>query len=230
MKQTFLFATEYPAKQGAIITRREYEALARVRLSQNFILRDFLLSTDAAAHGFSNFPENPSMVVRAGRALCEKVLEPVLARWGRFAITFAYQSREALEFKWPQEKRDRKGRNSNPHHWDRGSFGDEVYARIDILPFCVEDGLVDRYVFSRWCMMNLDIDLLQQFSHSSACCISISPKPRRLWLEWGSGEAPRCTTFMGTEYWNHVYPNLPEGERPKFAPSATGGRMFWWRK
>jgi len=130
----------------------------------------------------------------------------------------------------PQEKRDRKGRNSNPHHWDRGSFGDEVYARIDILPFCVEDGLVDRYVFSKWCMMNLDIDLLQQFSHSSACCISISPKPRRLWLEWGSGEAPRCTTFMGTEYWNHVYPNLPEGQRPKFAPSATGGRMFWWRK
>lgn len=230
MKQNSLFATEYPAKQGAITTVREYEVLARVRLSQNFILRDFLFSTDAAAHGFSNFPEDPDMVVRAGRELCEKVLEPVLARWGRFAITFAYQSREALEFKWTQEKRDTKGRNSNPHHWDRGSFGDEVYARLDILPFCVEDGLVDRHEFGHWLMHNLDIDLLMQWSRSSVYCISISPKPRRIWLEWGEIDAPRCTTFMGTDYWHHVYPNLPEEQRPKFGPSHTGGRMFWWRR
>ena len=232
MKQHPLFPLQFPAKQGTNITLKEYEALARVRLSQNFILRDFLLSTDAAAHGLSNFPDDPDMVVRAGKELCEKVLEPVLAKWGRFAITFGYQSREALEFKWPQEKRQTKGRNSNPHHWDRGSFGDGIYARLDILPYCVEDGLVDRYEFGQWMMHNLDIDLLQQFSRGSVYCVSISPKPRRIWLEWGSVEddAPRCTTFMGTDYWQQVYPNLSEDQRPKYGPSCTGGRMFWWRK
>lgn len=227
MKQRPLFPTQYPEKQGAIPTTREYEALARVRLSQNFILRDFLFSTDAAVHGFNNFPENPDMVVRAGRELCEKVLEPVLAQWGRFAITFAYQSREALEFKWPQEKRDTKSHNSNPHHWDRGSFGDEIYARLDILPFCVEDGLVDRHEFGHWLMHNLDIDLLMQWSRSNVYCISIGPKPRRIWLEWGEMDAPRCTVYMGTDYWHRVYPILSEAQRPKFGPSHTGGRMFW---
>ena len=109
---------------------REYEALGKVRLSTNFIMRDFLFSSDAAARGINNFPEDPEMVIRAGKALCEKVLEPVLERWGRFAITFAYQSRAALEHSWPKEKRETKARNSNPHHYDRKSWGDEVYCRV----------------------------------------------------------------------------------------------------
>lgn len=230
MKQQPLFSMQNLGKQWAVTTPREYEALARVRLSQNFILRDFLFSTDAAANGLNNFPEDPDMVVRAGKALCEKVLEPVLARWGRFAITFAYQSREALELRWPKEKRETKGRNSNPHQWDRKSWGEDVYARLDILPFCVEDGLIDRHEFGHWLMHNLDIDLLMQWSRSNVYCISISPKPRRIWLAWGELDAPRCTVFMGTDYWHRVYPTLPEDERPKFAPSQTGGRMFWWRR
>jgi hypothetical protein len=227
MKQMPLIPESYQAKRLTQPTTREYEALGRVRLSQNFILRDFMFSTDGACRGLSNFPEDPDMVIRAGKALCEKVLEPVLAKFGRFAITFGYQSREGLEFSWPKEKREAKGCNSNPHMWDRKSWGDQVYCRVDILPFVVADGLVDRYEFARWCMLNLDIDLLMQWTRSSGYCISISPKPRRIWLEWGELDAPRCTFFMGTEYWRNTYPALPKAERPKFAPSHTGGRMQW---
>lgn len=219
------------AKRLVKPTKQEYEALGRQRLSKNFILRDFLFSTDAATLGLSNFPEYPEIVIKAGRALSAKVLEPVLEKFGRFAITFGYQSREVLELGWSQEKRDKKGRNSNPHQWDRKSFGEDVYCRVDILPFCVVDGEVSRHDFGYWMMHNLDIDLLMQWTHSNGYCISISPKPRRIWLEWGVGPGvPRCKFFMGTHYWNNIYPNLSEEERPKFAPSCTGGRMFWWRK
>jgi hypothetical protein len=207
---------------------RQYEDLARVRLSKNFILRDFLFSTEAAVLGLSNLPEDNEMVIRAGKALCEKVLEPILAQFGRFAITFGYQCREAIEYGISPDKLTNP-RSSNPHSWDRGTFGKEVYARVDILPFCVEDGEVSKHEFARWCMMNLDVDLLMLWRHSNGCCITISPQPRRAWLEWGSpsmGE-PRRTDYMGTHYWREIYPNLPEHERPKFAPSCTQGSLRW---
>jgi hypothetical protein len=217
------------AKRSQNPSPEQYEALASVRLSKNYLLRDFLFSTECAARGFTNYPEDPEMVIRAGRALCEKVLEPVLAKWGRFAILFAYQSRQGIEYGWSQAKREANPRSSNPHMWDRKTWGDSEYARIDILPYCVEDGEVSKYEFGHWLMHNLDIDLLQFWTRSNGSCITISPKPRRCWIEWGDpkkGE-PRQTFIWGTHYWQHIYPALPENERPKFGPSATGGRMQW---
>ena len=176
---------------------RQYEDLARVRLSQNFILRDFLFSTESAVLGLSNLPEDNEMVIRAGKALCEKVLEPILAQFGRFAITFGYQCREAIEYGISPDKLTNP-HSSNPHQWDRFTHGNEVYARVDILPFCVEDGEVSKHEFAHWLMYNLEIDLCMQWRHSNGCCITISPLPRRVWLEWGSpsmGE-PRRTDYM----------------------------------
>src|SRR5450759_3172396 len=115
----------------------KYADLEKTRLSKNFILRDFLFSTESACMGLSNFPEDPAMVIRAGKALCEKILEPVLERFGRCAITFGYQCREAIEHSMSAQKQN--PRSSSPHQYDRGTFGKQVYARVDILPFCVED-------------------------------------------------------------------------------------------
>ena len=230
-KQSPLFE-DIPDTQArpAIRLATEYESFARTRLSKNFILRDFLFSTEAATLGFNNFPEHPELVVAAGRALCEKILEPVLAHFGNLAITFGYQCREAGEAGSLKSSRSNP-RSSNPHQWDRQTFGDEVYARIDILPFCVEDQEVNRHDFGHWMMHNLDVDLLMQWTRSNVFCISISPKPRRVWLEWGRpkrGE-PRQTVFMGAQYWQRVYPCLPESERPRFGPSCTGGELQWRR-
>lgn len=201
----------------------EYEALARTRLSKNFILRDFLFSTESASLGLSNFPERPDLVIAAGRALCENVLEPTLTRFGRFAIIFGYQCRVAIDAE------DSSPRTSNPHMWDRRTFGDQPFARVDILPFCVEDGEVSRYDFAHWMMHELDLDLLMQFKRSNVYCITISPLPRRVWLEWGRpslGEK-RQQVFMGLDYWRKLYPSLPDSQRPKFGPSCTGGSMQW---
>ena len=78
-------------------------------------------------------------------------------------------------------------------------------------------------------MHNLDVDLLMQWTRSNVYCISISPRPRRVWLEWGSAKfgEPRQRVFMGAQYWREVYPHLPANERPKFGPSRTGGSMQW---
>lgn len=206
----------------------EYDALTRTRLSENFILRDFMYSTQAEVLRLPNLPEDPDMVIKAGKVLCEKVCEPVLARWGRFAITFGYQSRGLIEY---GTSPNQNPRSSHPHQWDRGTFGEKVYARIDILPYCVEDGQVDRYEFGRWMMDNLDICLLMQWQKSNVYCITVGPKPRRVWLEWvpqGHGDnKSNKKEFMGTHYWQKVWPTLPHDKRPKHGPSHTAGKMWW---
>ncbi|MBL0143809.1 MAG: hypothetical protein IPP91_17310 [Betaproteobacteria bacterium] len=208
-----------------------YEELSRVRLSPNFLLRDFLFSVEAAVAGHSNFPTDDSEhVIKSGRLLCEKLLEPLLDHFGRFAITFGYQNRETIERRWTPEERLAKGHSSSPHQWDRGGpFPGEVYARVDILPFCVEDGLVSKLEFGQWIMFNLDIDLLMQWQRSNVCCMTIGPLPRRVWVEWvPAGEGPaggNKIEHMGETFWNERFPSMPEAERPKCYPSATDGSM-----
>ncbi len=208
---------------------RNLEALARTRLSTNFILRDFLYSTSSAALNLSNAPGDQGMVIRAGMALCEQVLEPLLEKFGTFAITFGYQCREGIEAEMSAASRAYNRHSSNPHQWDRGTFGSDVYARVDILPFAVEDGKIPKAHYAHWAMHHLDIDLLMQWTRSNVFCISIGPKPRRVWVEWGDprrGE-PKQRVYMGADYWQRVYPSLPEADRPRFGPSHTGGAMRW---
>lgn len=209
--------------------RQSYEQLARIRISKNFILREFLFSTTAASYGATNYPEDPAMVVRAATALCQMLLEPIEQRFGRCAITFGYQSREVIDADLSDAQRRANPNSSNPHNFDRGTWGDEVYARVDILPYCVEDGAVSKQEFGHWLMHNLDVDLLMQWTRSNVFCLTISPKPRRVWIEWGNpgnGE-PRQTRLMGADYWQNIYPTLPDSQRPKFGPSCTGGSIRW---
>lgn len=211
---------------------RTIEALARTRLSTHFLLRDFLFSSHAAAMGASNLPEDPALAIRAGRKLCEHVLEPILKEFGHFAVTYGYQSRQVTEVTWTTLRRRNDRHSSSPHQWDRRTFGDEIYARVDILPFAVEDGIVTKHQFGHWLMHNLDIDLLMQWTRSNVACITISPRPRRVWLEWGrpSLNEPRQTIHMGAHYWQRLHPRLPSSEQPRFGPSATGGRIQWGRE
>lgn len=210
---------------------KDVESLALTRLSENFILRDFLYSTTSAVLGFPNTPDDPQMVIRAGQSLCQKVLEPLLAQFGKFSITFGYQCRAVANLAVSPAHLRNNPNVSNPHQWDRCTFGSEVYARVDIWPFCVEDGEVSKKSYGNWVMQNLDVDLLMQWTRSNVFCITISPMPRRVWFEWGDprrGEG-RQQTFMGAEYWQRIYPTLPASERPKFAPSHTGGARNWRR-
>ena len=227
--QLLLFSEQFPENRRGRPTPEQYEALARVRLSKHYILRDFLFSTECAARGLSNYPEDPDMVIRAGKALCEKLLEPIRERWGHVITTFGYQSREDIEWGWSKGRREANRHSSSPHMWDRKCWGEAIYARCDILPICVEDGEVSKHEFGHWLMHSLDLDLCMMWRRSNVFCLTISPRPRRVWVLWGNPQIgePKQEMLMGATYWREVYPYLPEDQRPKFGPSCTGGRMQW---
>ena len=159
---------QLPSRNRQAQFARQYDQLARTRLSKNFILRDFLFCTASASRGLSNYPEHPQAVITAGQALCETLLEPVLGKFGEFAITYGYQSRESIDIELAAMGRPVHRHSSSPHHWTRQTFGDQVYARVDILPFCVEDGLVTKHDFGHWLMYNLDVDLLMTWTRSTS--------------------------------------------------------------
>ncbi len=71
---------------------RSLEEFGRIQLSPNFFMRDFLFSEIAAIPGLPNIPDDPDLAVAAGRRLCEELLEPLQAMFGRIAIRSAYRS------------------------------------------------------------------------------------------------------------------------------------------
>lgn len=209
---------------------KAYDNWTRQRVSKNFILRDFLYSSTSDYFGVSNKPSDmPEQVVASAKALCEVLLEPILAKFGRFFITYAYQSRKIMDTMFPQIKPT----GSSPHHWDRGTYGNKIYARIDIVPLCVEDGEVSHEEFIQWVMYNTPADLLMLWRDSNTFCLTISPTPRRVALEWvksGKGEnGSNKITHMGTEFWQNIYPTLADEDKPLFEPSHTGGAMYGYK-
>ncbi len=68
------------------------EEFGRARLSPSFFMRDFLYSEIANYYGMPNIPENPDLAIEVGRRLCEELLEPLNATFGRIAIRSAYRS------------------------------------------------------------------------------------------------------------------------------------------
>src|ERR1700746_1760561 len=73
-------------------TVRGLEEFTRVRLSRSFFMRDFLYSDISNLHGIPNLPDDPDLAIAAGRRLCEELLEPLQATFGRLAIRSAYRA------------------------------------------------------------------------------------------------------------------------------------------
>jgi hypothetical protein len=57
-------------------------------------MREFLYSEIANIHGLTNLPSDPDLAIAAGRALCENLLEPMQATFGRIAVRSGYRSPE----------------------------------------------------------------------------------------------------------------------------------------
>lgn len=74
------------------------EELGRVRLSENFFLRDFLHSEIADFFGIPNIPHQPDLAIEAGTRLCGELLEPLQATFGRIHIRSAYRSPEVNDY------------------------------------------------------------------------------------------------------------------------------------
>ena len=77
---------------------RSLEEFGRVRLSASFFMPDFFHSEIADFHGIPNIQDNPELAIAAGCELCEKLLEPLQATFGRPAIRSAYRAPVENEF------------------------------------------------------------------------------------------------------------------------------------
>jgi hypothetical protein len=98
------------------------ENLGRVRLSRSFFMRDFLYSEIANFYGVQNIPEDPDLAVEVGKMLCEQLLEPLQATFGRIAIRSAYRSPAVNQLG-----------NQNGHNCgsNEGNFAAHIWDRRD---------------------------------------------------------------------------------------------------
>ena len=116
---------------------RSLEEFGRVRLSASFFMRDFLHSEIADFHGIPNVPDNPELAITAGRQLCEQLLEPLQATFGRLSIRSAYRAPAVNEFgnrhglSCASNLRN-YGRHLGPprHHGRYGSDGDRRRSMV----------------------------------------------------------------------------------------------------
>lgn len=71
------------------------DRLGCVRLSKNFHMREFLYSEIAVQYGLRNVPDQAGVAraIEAGSQLCELLLEPLQAQFGRVHVRSGYRSR-----------------------------------------------------------------------------------------------------------------------------------------
>ena len=64
----------------------------RERLSKHYFMRDFLYSEIAQVHGIPNVPDDAELAVKAGKALCRNLLEPLRHVFGHVTVRSAFRS------------------------------------------------------------------------------------------------------------------------------------------
>jgi hypothetical protein len=114
--------------------------LGRIRLSPNFFMREFLYSEVANFHAIPNIPEDPDLAVKAGSRLCEELLEPLQASFGRIAIRSGYRSPTVNGFCSARQLEHKKcytcGSNETnraAHIWDRRDAAGRMGATVTIV-------------------------------------------------------------------------------------------------
>jgi hypothetical protein len=164
-------------------TVRAAEELGRVRLSPSFFMRDFLYSEISNVHGIANLPEDPELAIAAGRRLCEELLEPLQASFGRLAIRSAYRSRAVNAFGNANGYNCATNqRNFARHIWDRldprGSMGAMACIAVPWLVDRLQEG-VEWQSMAWWIHDNLPYSQLQFFPKLAAFNIGWQELPRR---------------------------------------------------
>src|SRR3546814_16875477 len=83
-------------------------------------MRDFLFSEIGAAYAIPNLPDDLELAVYTGRALCERVLEPLQATFGRVHIRSGYRSSRLNAFGNARGLNcSRTDRTFADHTWER---------------------------------------------------------------------------------------------------------------
>lgn len=112
---------------------RGLEEVGRIRLSSNFYLRDFLYSEIANFYGIPNIPDNPDLAARTGQHLCEELLEPLQATFGRIALRSGYRSSAVTEYGNRRKQGASIKSNAAYHIWDMADENGKLGAAACIV-------------------------------------------------------------------------------------------------
>ena len=165
---------------------RAAEEFTRTRLSKSFFMRDFLFSEIAAIEGLSNLPGDPKLAIAAGRGLCENLLEPLQATFGRLAIRSAYRSPEVNGFGCSHRLSCASNeKNRARHTWDRRDKNGQMGALTTVVVPWLVDRMAEGITWQAmawWIHDNLPYSELQFF-------------PKLLAFNIGWHEAPKRTIY-----------------------------------
>ncbi|RWX76705.1 hypothetical protein EPK99_13585 [Neorhizobium lilium] len=195
------------------------EELGRVRLSPNFFFRDFLHSEIASFYGLSNSPEDPDLAIEVGTHLCEELLEPLQASFGRLHIRSAYRSREVNDF----GNRNKLNCSSNQgsaagHIWDMHDADGRMGATACIVIPCVWDRFQapgDWQRLAWWIHDHLPYASLQFFPKLWAVNVQWHEKPMRLITSFAEPRGTLTRPGMDNHMADHadLYPGFPSMTR-----------------
>ena len=91
-------AMELLAKEQSESQKRQKQILnqltefGRERLSPHFFMPDFMYSEISAVNDIANVPECTELAIKAGKGLCENLLEPLRDIFGHISVRSSYRS------------------------------------------------------------------------------------------------------------------------------------------
>lgn len=145
-------------------------------------MRDFLYSEIANFHGMPNIPEHPDLAIEVGKHLCEELLEPINATFGRLAIRSAYRSPTVNKFGNENKLNCASNKNNYASHiWDYPDDNGKGATACVVVPW-----FADRYekgadwrALAYWIHNHLPYSDLYFFPKLCAFNISWHEKPTR---------------------------------------------------
>lgn len=153
-------------------------------------MRHFLYSEISNFHGIPNIPDDPEQAIRVGKALCEELLKPLNATFGRIVIRSSYRSSAVNDF-GNKNKLNCASNESNyaRHIWDRKDAEGLSGATACIaIPW-----FTDRYVkgadwrsLAYWIHDHLPYSETEFFDGKGMCSFNISwhEKPKKRITSW----------------------------------------------
>jgi hypothetical protein len=164
------------------------EELGRVRLSKSFFMRDFLHSEISQFYSIPNIPDDPDLAIAAGTRLCEEVLEPLMARFGRISIRSAFRSSAVNDFGNKNNLNcGRNETNYGGHIWDRrdaqGFMGATACVVVHaLIPYYEATGRWEALAW--WIHDHLPYDELEFFPRFAAVNINWREMPKGRITSW----------------------------------------------
>lgn len=169
-------------------------APSSIRLSEHFLLSDFMGCHSVYTRGLKNVLHDPTGGCLAeGMYLCDTLLEPILADFGPFSISYGYISPSLSEaivgYQDPKQP--------SYHRWDKGAAAD----------ICLHNGIMEKApVFLAHSIdQNYGYSRLITYSESPFLCIS---------TQISEGDRPRKA------FYENRYPGKPK-IKPIFVKKST---------